>query len=311
MPRLGITFAVLSVLALVTADLAAARTGGGGSFGSRGTRTFTPPPATNTAPKTAAPIDKSITKSTPSATSSQPGVGAPASRFGGLRGLLLGGLIAAGLAGIFGVGGLASVLGFVLQMLLIAGVVWLALAYFRSRRTGQPVFASGGSRGPEVPIPKADDTTYRANGGAPVAATTAAALNISQADLDTFERILGDIQTAYSHEDTRRLGDMTTPEMLSYFSQELADNARRGVRNEVSGVTLLQGDVSEAWREPGSDYATVAMRYALRDTLIDRASGRVVSGDPGREEEVTELWTFRRDDRDRAAGWQLSAIQQA
>jgi predicted lipid-binding transport protein (Tim44 family) len=79
----------------------------------------------------------------------------------------------------------------------------------------------------------------------------------------------------------------------------------------VSDVTLLQGDVSEAWREPGSDYATVAMRYALRDTLIDRTSGRVVSGNPERDEEVTELWTFRRDDRDRATGWQLSAIQQA
>jgi predicted lipid-binding transport protein (Tim44 family) len=104
---------------------------------------------------------------------------------------------------------------------------------------------------------------------------------------------------------------MTTPEMLSHFSQELANNARRGVHNEVSDVTLLQGDLAEAWREPGSDYATVAMRYALRDTLIDRSSGRVVSGDAQRDEEVTELWTFRRDDRDRAAGWQLSAIQQA
>jgi predicted lipid-binding transport protein (Tim44 family) len=310
MPRLGITFAVLSVLALVTADLAAARVGGGGSFGSRGTRTFTPPPTTNTAPKSAAPIDKSITNPAASPTAAgQPGLGAPASRFGGLRGLLLGGLIAAGLAGIFGVGALASVLGFVLQMLLIAGVVWLALAYFRSRRTGQPVFALGG-RGPEVPVPQADTTPHRGNGGAAMAAATTPALNISQQDLDAFERMLGDIQTAYSREDTRRLGDMTTPEMLSYFSQELADNARRGLRNEVSSVTLLQGDLSEAWREAGTDYATVAMRYALRDTLIDRASGRVVSGDPGRDEEVTELWTFRRDDRDRAAGWQLSAIQQ-
>src|SRR5262245_62179665 len=54
-------------------------------------------------------------------------------------------------------------------------------------------------------------------------------------------------------------------------------------------VTLLQGDLAEAWREPGSDYATVAMRYALRDTLIDRASGRIVSGNPERDDEVTEL----------------------
>jgi predicted lipid-binding transport protein (Tim44 family) len=308
MPRLGITVAILSILALLTADLAAARVGGGGSFGSRGTRTFTPPPTTNTAPKTAAPIDKSMTPSATSPTSAQPGVGAPASRFGGLRGLLLGGLIAAGLASIFGVGALASVLGFMLQMLVIAGIAWLAFAYVRSRRTGQPLFASAGGRGQEIRMPQAD-ANERINGGAAVAAT-AAALSISQQDLDTFERMLSDIQKAYSHEDTRRLGDMTTPEMLSHFSQELADNANRGVRNEVSGVTLLQGDVSEAWREPGSDYATVAMRYALRDTLIDRASGRVVSGNPERDEEVTELWTFRRDDRDRTAGWQLSAIQQ-
>src|SRR5262245_36339697 len=150
MPRLAITFAVLALLALLGADFASARVGSGGSFGSRGTRTYSAPPATNTAPKTAAPIDKSITNPTPSATSTaaQPGAAAPASRFGGLRGLLLGGLIAAGLASIFGVGALASVLGFALQMLLIGGLVWLVLAFIRSRRTGEPVFARAGRGGP-------------------------------------------------------------------------------------------------------------------------------------------------------------------
>jgi predicted lipid-binding transport protein (Tim44 family) len=307
MPRLGIMFAVLALLALLGADFASARVGSGSSFGSRGTRTYTAPPATNTAPKTAAPIDKSMT--TPGATSTPstaPSTGGLGSRFGGLRGLLFGGLIAAGLASIFGVGALASVLGFALQMLLIGGLVWLVLAFIRSRRTGEPVFASAGRGGP-IPA-REPQPDHRASAGASAVPAT---LSISQQDLDSFERLLADIQGAYSREDTRRLGHMTTPEMLSYFSQELADNARRGVRNEVSDVTLLQGDLAEAWREPGSDYATVAMRYALRDTLIDRSSGRVVSGDAQRDEEVTELWTFRRDDRDHAAGWQLSAIQQA
>jgi predicted lipid-binding transport protein (Tim44 family) len=311
--RLGALLAILSALALLTADITLARVGGGGSFGSRGTRTFTPPPATNTAPRTAEPIGKSMTKPGEAATSpaaGQPAVGAPqASRFGGLRGLLLGGLIAAGLAGIFGVGALASILGFALQMVLIAGLVWLAFAYLRSRRTGEPVFVRHPSRAPDQRIPQANN--YRPSGSSEATANGSAALNIAQQDLDTFERLLGEIQTAYSREDTDKLGQMTTPEMLSAFSQELADNARRGVRNEMSGVSLLQGDVAEAWREPGSDYATVAMRYALRDTVIDRATGRVVSGDPDRDDEVTELWTFRRDDRDRVAGWQLSAIQQA
>jgi predicted lipid-binding transport protein (Tim44 family) len=308
MPRLGLSLAVLALLALLGADVASARVGGGGSFGSRGTRTYSAPPATNTAPKTAAPIEKSMTSpgaaTAPAAGPS--GTGSLASRFGGLRGLLFGGLIAAGLASIFGVGALASVLGFALQMLLIAGLIWLVLAFIRSRRTGEPVFANAGRGGPIGP--RQGEPDARVSGGS---SATPATLSVSQQDLDTFERLLADIQNAYSREDTHRLGHMTTPEMLSYFSQELADNARRGVHNEVSGVTLLQGDLAEAWRESGSDYATVAMRYALRDTLVDRTSGRVVSGDPERDDEVTELWTFRRDDRARAAGWQLSAIQQA
>ena len=134
---------------------------------------------------------------------------------------------------------------------------------------------------------------------------------IGQPDLDSFEKLLGEIQAAYGREDTTRLGDLTTPEMLSYFSEDLADNAKEGVRDEISDVKLLQGDVSEAWREDGSDYATVAMRFALVDATVDRATGRVVSGDRDRATEATELWTFRRDDRAPGEGWQLSAIQQA
>jgi len=95
----------------------------------------------------------------------------------------------------------------------------------------------------------------------------------------------------------------TTPQSLAPTEQ--------GVRNEISDVKLLQGDLSEAWREDGSDYATVAMRFSLVDATVDRATGKVVSGDRTRPTEATELWTFRRDDRARADGWQLSAIQQA
>ena len=75
-------------------------------------------------------------------------------------------------------------------------------------------------------------------------------------------------------------------------------------------MTLLQGDLSEAWREVGGEYATVAMRYAIVDVMVDRATGRVVSGDCSAPQEVTEVWTFRRDPGAAARSWQLSAIQQ-
>jgi predicted lipid-binding transport protein (Tim44 family) len=96
-----------------------------------------------------------------------------------------------------------------------------------------------------------------------------------------------------------------TPEMLSEAAEELTRNTSRGVVNRVSDVKLLQGDLAEAWREGDSEYATVAMRYAVRDETQERDSGRVVETGPA---EVTEIWTFRRIDGGR---WLLSAIQQA
>ena len=47
-----------------------------------------------------------------------------------------------------------------------------------------------------------------------------------------------------------------------------------------------------------------ALRYALNDQVVDRASGRVVEGGT---DEATEVWTFMRV---RGGNWLLSAIQQ-
>jgi len=94
--------------------------------------------------------------------------------------------------------------------------------------------------------------------------------------------------------------------MLNYFTGDITNNQRRGVVNKVSSVKLVQGDLSEAWREGATDYATVAMRFSLIDRTVDRTSGRLVEGSE-QPQEVTEVWTFRRDG---GSAWRLSAIQQ-
>jgi predicted lipid-binding transport protein (Tim44 family) len=93
---------------------------------------------------------------------------------------------------------------------------------------------------------------------------------------------------------------MVTPEI-----RRVGANASRGLINRVTDVKLLQGDLAEAWREGRSDYATVAMKFGLRDSMVERASGRIVEG--GERSEVTESWTFVRV---RGGNWLLSAIQQ-
>jgi predicted lipid-binding transport protein (Tim44 family) len=144
---------------------------------------------------------------------------------------------------------------------------------------------------------------------APVAAPASAVeIGLVQADRDAFERLLAEVQAAFGREDYAALRQITTPEIMSYLSEELSQNAVQGRRNEVSQTKLLQADVAEAWNEGEADYATTAMRYESIDVMRDRQSGAVVQGDPNAPTQTTELWTFVRTP---GQPWKLSAIQEA
>ncbi|MFZ3249800.1 MAG: TIM44-like domain-containing protein [Pseudolabrys sp.] len=292
--------AITAALVLVTVD-AHARAGGGFSGGSRGMRTFSAPPATQTAPNAAAPMQRTLTQPGSAGTDGQ-AAARPGLFGGGLLGGLAGGFLGAGLFGLLfghgffgGMGGFASLLGLMLQIGLIVIVARLLFAWWQRRHepayaaahpaTGHSFSGLGGMLGGNAPA------------GEP--------LTIGKPDYDAFEHLLGEVQAAYSAEDLNALRAKVTPEMLSYFSEQLAENASRGLVNKVTDVKLEQGDLAEAWREGGVDYATVAMRFALTDSMIDRATGRTVEG--GQPGEVVELWTFMRA---RGGSWLLSAIQQ-
>lgn len=308
--------AIAAALTLVAADAADARMRG--SFGSRGTRTFSAPPATNTAPRQAAPIERSMTQpgqaTNPAAaprSGAQPG--GFFSRPGGLLGGLAAGFLGAGLFGMLfgngflsGLGSFASLLGLLLQIALVVIVARLAWAWWQRRQA--PAAATAGG-------PAMRDMGFGGLGGGTAAGSgfggghaaggaSGRPITIDGADYDAFERLLSEIQTAYGREDFATLRERLTPEMMSYFAEELASNASRGVRNEISNVKLEQGDLAEAWREGDTDFATVAMRYSLDDRTVDRNTGALVEQGPS---EATELWTFKRAG---AGAWQLSAIQQ-
>jgi predicted lipid-binding transport protein (Tim44 family) len=310
-------YRVLTVVAIVAAATgllasgADARIGGGLSSGSRGSRTLSAPPSTSTMPS-AAPMQRTVTQ--PNIANPRPSLApSPGGFFGrsGIWGGLAAGFLGAGLFGLLfghgmmgGLGGFVSFLGLIFQLGLIALVAMFLWRWFQRRN--EPAYAGSLYRDSSSTSPLGAPGL----GGGQSAGSTGARqrsddVGISSADYDAFERLLGDIQTAYSNEDLNVLRARATPEMVSYFSEDLAQNASRGVVNRISDVKLLQGDLAEAWSEGSTDYATVAMRFALNDTMIDRANGRVVEGGP---QEVVESWTFRRL---HGSPWLLSAIQQA
>jgi predicted lipid-binding transport protein (Tim44 family) len=313
--------AMAAMLAFAVSD-ADARAGRGGSVGSRGSQTFSAPPSTATS-QGARPIERSMTQpGQPGGSFAQRPATSPGGSFfnrpgfmgGGFLGGMFAGFLGAGLFGMLfghgltgGLGGGASMLGLLLQIGIIAIIGYLLWTWWQRR--SQPALASG----PSLRDYNSGNTGsqpgfgFGGGSGAPASAARASGtdeVGLTPEDFNSFEKILGEVQTAYGAEDLNRLRRQVTPEMVSYFSEELAANASTGVINKVSDVKLLQGDLAEAWREGDTDYATVAMRYSLDDQMVDRDSGRVLQGGP---DEATEVWTFMRV---RGGHWLVSAIQQ-
>ncbi len=307
--------ALLCAWVALAPSLAEARAGSSGaatSQGSRGSRTYSNDGA--------APVQRSLT---PTPSPAQPSIAprpsplAPA--YGGgfmqqhpFMSGLMGGFIGAGLAGmLFGHSayaadgsGFGSMLGMLLQFAVIGGLIWLAVAFFR-RRSGLATAAPGAFPGAVGAM------------AAPATARDPVEIPIEEADFNAWSDLLIGIQTAWTKGDLGALRRYVTPEMLSYFSEELSRNVSAGVENRVERVTLLKGDLQEAWSEGELEYATARLRWSAVDYMVALPNGPqsngggqevIVRGDPNQTTEATEMWTFVRSHGGR---WLLSAIQQA
>ena len=214
----------------------------GGSFGSRGSRTYFAPRATY-ASGNVAPIQRSMT-ARPAAQASPaytPAFGQsqayrPArSRFGGFGGGLVGGLLAGGLIGHFlggGVGGGwgssggGGMLASLLQIAILGGIIWLVIGIFRRRSGGQPGSMREGFDAPTGFAPQAASGPWGGGGFSPRAEPDQGEdIALTSRDQQDFERLLVDVQDAFGREDYARLRLLTTPEIMSYLSEELIPTA--------------------------------------------------------------------------------------
>lgn len=298
---------------LMAPALADAKAGGGSSIGSRGSKTFQP--------NAGKPIERSITPP-PSAAAPVPPVSQPTPvappRMDGppprqgffqrhpLVGGLLGGLAGAGIGAmlfggnIFGGGGMGGILSVLLQVALVFFLARWAYGFFR-RRAGQsaPLDGTAGSAAAGPAAYARPDTSATARNPVNFA--------LSEIDLATFERLLVDIQTAWSHGDVAALRRLTTPEISGFLEEQLRDNGQRGQQNLVEQVHLTKGDVNETWHEGPLDYATVTLTWTAVDYTVRTGGTEVIAGDPRVPVSSTEIWTLVRRAKE---PWQLSAIQQ-
>jgi predicted lipid-binding transport protein (Tim44 family) len=268
--------------------------GGGSSFGSRGLRSFEN--------NGAAPLSRSMAPAAPAAS---PLAGAAGAYGGGSffqRHPFLTGLAGGFLGSILfhSLGGFGNVLGGLLMVLIIGGLIFFVIRLFSGR--GFSLAAAGGGMPRSIGAAAAPQPQqYRGRD------TT-----VGDADLTAFQSIHAAVQEAWGRADLGRMRQLMTPEMLSYFSEELTRNTSQGVQNIVSDVRLLKGEISESWEEGDLQYATAYLRWSALDYVVrlERSPGQpdyLVSGNPKVPTEAEEVWTFVRR---RGGNWLLSAIQQ-
>lgn len=307
----------LVVLMAIPLDALARAGKGGGGFGSRGSRTYdrpmersvTPAPAPGAA-QPGAPMYR------PNAVN--PGTAAAGATGGGffqrnpMMGGLMAGMLGAGLMGMMfnssalaGAGEaapFASFFGMLLQFALIGGLVWLAVRFFRRR--AEPAPAGAGL------YRQAEPASYRSsvpNTGGAAALPAPQEFEPSDEDKNTFTTVINGVQTAWSTNDLTALRRLATPEIVSWLAEDWERDASQGVRNVVEDVTLLAGDVTEAWSEGARDFVTARVTFTARDYTVRLDDNQVVDGNPDIAVEATELWTFVRT---QGGAWLLSAIEQ-
>lgn len=282
---------LFSLTLALTPSLADARAGSsfggsGSSFGSRGLRSFDN--------NGASPLNR--TMETPSAGyGSAYGGGSFFSRHPFLTGIF-GGFLGSML---FGGGFFGHMFGGLFSLLIIGGLIFFL---FRLLSGGLGV-TTGGMGMPRSLGAAAAPMQQRYRGRD---------VYVGDGDLNAFQSLHAAVQEAWGRSDLAQMRQLMTPEMLSYFSQELTRNASQGVQNHVSDVTLVKAELTESWEEGDLEYATAYMRwtaldYTVRIGAAPSSPGAVVAGDPRVRTESEEVWTFVRR---KGGQWLLSAIQQ-
>lgn len=298
-----LTLAAALFIFLGAVDDAEARTGrSGGSFGYRGSRTYSKPVQQ-------APSRTQQTTQAQSAAPQQPmgmaprgggffGGGLFAGLAGGLAGGILGGLLFSSL-GHAAVGpGAGGGLGF-LDIILIGVGIFLLISFFKRKKKSTDDFLGGRKAASAVPVPGGLDEGLgdirRMDGYFDEEHFMTEAVDI-----------FFNVQAAWVRGDVDQLRAVIAPKALETLRGELEELKKNGLVNRVDGISIKDSAITEAWQEKGTDYITLKLTASAIDYITD-GSGKVVEGSSTEASIFTEYWTFAREI---GKDWKLSAIQQ-
>jgi predicted lipid-binding transport protein (Tim44 family) len=311
-------FTVLSIAAFLGVTVlelnALARAGGGGSSGSRGSRSLSAPSRSPSQPspsrQQAAPV--------PQQPSPQPGGGFLRGLGGGILGGLLGGMLFSSL-GFGGVGGGLGGSGIGLfEIILVAGIGFFIYKMVRRKRQEQMYYqqstaSAGGYAAGPIPGASLDEgglgpATDSVDQGLAYIRQMDSTFDVGRFN-DTATDIFFRIQGAWMNRDLSSVAGSLTEEMRGIFQKDIDTFLREKKVNRLDSIAVRQVEPVEAWQESGNDFITIRFYANLLDYTTDETTGVVTAGSKTEPVKFEEYWTFTRPVGNNP--WRLSAIAQA
>lgn len=112
------------------------------------------------------------------------------------------------------------------------------------------------------------------------------------------------IVEAFAKGDRETLRPLLSPDVFRGFADEIDRRARQGEVWETRVERVREADIEDARLDDST--ARVVVRFVSDQVNVVRdRSGAVIDGDPSREEEVRDVWTFTRDTRSSDPNWAL------
>jgi predicted lipid-binding transport protein (Tim44 family) len=166
-----------------------------------------------------------------------------------------------------------------------------------------------------APAPVADRWADIAKPGTPLA-TGLAAIAAVDAGFDAKSFATGArtayemIVTAFAQGDRKTLTGLLSREVFEGFDVAMKDRESRGEKAETTFVAIDKAEIIDATLR--DKQAQITMRFVSQLISATRdAKGQVVDGNPEKVAEVTDVWTFSRDTRNRDPNWLVVATEAA
>lgn len=219
---------------------------------------------------------------------------------GGFLGSMLFGSMSHAVGGGYGAGGGR---GFgLLELILLAGLAYLAFRWWKNRQTAaQPAWATGGpfARNAQVESLK----PVMAEPG--IAMAPAGNLAI---DSDVATDLFFKVQGAWTRRDLTSVRGIVGSDIANELEQDLRQLRADGHINRLENISVRSAKVVESWQESDTDFSSVRFTANLLDYTVDEASGKVVDGSDTVPVKFEEVWVFARG-RD-YSDWTLVGIEQ-